>query len=103
MQNIQDNVLAESVLTGFVPNRNKCVPWLITFVSPAEQKRSRISKEFFQLNFYVFFIVAVILLLLLLKAVTGGCSVEKSILGDFADFMGEHQCWNLFSIKLQAW
>ena len=49
---------------------------------------------------YIFVVVVVILLLLLLEAATVD-SVEKGVLEDFTDFMGERQCWSLFSINVQ--
>ena len=30
-------------------------------------------------------------------------SIKKAALKNFAILIGKHQCWNLFSIKLQAW
>ena len=169
-------------MPGFVPNRNICVPWWITFVPPVEQKSLRIVKfkcrkhgqnvlynrknlqskglELTQLKFsgklfvneslshenqqlaykcrklksarkiystwfynncvniklsehsnpVKIFHVRDIENLMGTDNVGSShrkqprwCSVEKDVLGDFADFLGEQRYWSLFSIKLQAW
>ena len=44
-----------------------------------------------------------LLLLLILKSSYSRCTVEKSVLRNFTNFIGKHLYWSLCKIKLQDW
>ena len=44
-----------------------------------------------------------LLLLLILKSSYPRCTVEKSVLRNFKNFIGKHLYWSLFKITLQGW
>ena len=55
--------------------------------------------EFFQLNSYIYFYCCCYLVDVIVGSSRRGCSVEKGVLGDFADFKGERRCRSSFQLS----